>query len=419
MKDEVTRILKMVQEGKISPEDASELIDAFQGSQKQAETPPPPPTEEPAAEAKPNEPTDGKDPIKGLVDFIEGIGRDVSKVNWTEVGDKIRQGTQQGLDAVKKAADEIKSGNITIFGTTEAREIKMPLAVGAGKTLKVDNPNGAFKFTSGAAEGMLIARVKVRGATIEEAKERAGSFSVMIEESDHAVTIRQPRVAYATVDFEIQLPTGCAMDVRNESGSIDVTDSGHGGKFVTYSGNARLKGLNGPLEITSYSGDVTIEDSETSMLNLEDKSGDVSLIGLRGNINARIASGDLHIQNWSGKTLAVESVSGDVHIELKEPPTGAINVRTVNGEAEIVVPEGGDFRVSLSTLRGSVLSKISLEDLNETEQRVTGKRGAGTHALDVSGINGDISVRGPKVEPTAAPVAQPAEEPPHSDSNES
>jgi hypothetical protein len=36
MKEEIARIMKLVQDGKLSPEDAAELIDACQGEKKEA-----------------------------------------------------------------------------------------------------------------------------------------------------------------------------------------------------------------------------------------------------------------------------------------------------------------------------------------------------------------------------------------------
>jgi len=75
MKEEITRIMRLVQEGKLSPEDAAELIDAFTASEAREE-------EEPVhvgaaasegAEGGPPPPPPGavKDPFRHFVDFME------------------------------------------------------------------------------------------------------------------------------------------------------------------------------------------------------------------------------------------------------------------------------------------------------------------------------------------------------------
>ncbi len=68
MKEEIQRISRLVAEGKLSPEDASELIEAFVAADKaEAQTSTPPPPGAP------------KDPFKGM---FENLERTVKGVDW-------------------------------------------------------------------------------------------------------------------------------------------------------------------------------------------------------------------------------------------------------------------------------------------------------------------------------------------------
>ncbi|MEQ1823113.1 MAG: DUF4097 family beta strand repeat-containing protein [Fimbriimonadaceae bacterium] len=395
MKEEISRIMKMVQEGKLTPEDAAELIDAFQSDRQEAADIPP--TEEPKSE--PTETSADKkagDPFQGVVDFIENIGREVThNVNWQEISTQVRTGANKGFEALKKAAEEIKAGqfNITVFGTAETRDISLPLTVGEGKIVKIENPCGNIKVTGGHETGSVNARVKVSGSSTEDAKAKADSFTLVIEESEQQILIRQPKQNGLSVDIVVQIAGKAAIDLKTDSGDIEVRENGGNVKVSSQSGDLKLNHVSGSVDVSVQSGDTNITDSENANVSLESKSGHIAITNVSGNLNARCASGELAVKNWTGKILSVESVTGDVSVDIATPVAGTINIRTVNGDATISVADGGDARVSLSTLRGAVSSSVALEDEARGDQRITGRLGEGTGTLDVSGINGDISLK--------------------------
>jgi DUF4097 and DUF4098 domain-containing protein YvlB/polyhydroxyalkanoate synthesis regulator phasin len=391
VREEIKRISKLVAEGKLSPEDAADLIDAFYASEKTAETateekrdvPPPPPTGA------------VKDPFKSIVDSIEKMTKEgLDAVNWPEVSKQARDSAKKGLEALKGGIDEISKGKVNLgwLTTQESREVTLPLAVPTGKTLKVENASGNVKIVGGFDVGTVTANAHFKGATLDDARAKAEAYTLIIEESDHMVLIRQPDVSGLSVDLEIQLAGSAPIELRVESGDLSVLDTRAGCRIHSRSGNLHLRGLNGPIEITADSGDISVEDSTTPSLAIENKSGDVVLRGVVGNINARTASGDVRTSASHGKVVAVESVSGDVVVDLDQPLAGNVSVRTVSGNSRIGLCDGSDARVSLSTLRGSVACSLPLEDEARAEQRITGRLGAGTGSLDVSAVTGDINL---------------------------
>lgn len=394
MKEEIARIMKLVQEGKLSPEDAAELIDAF-ATGPSAETA----ADEPASEggtASETKPDAGKkDPLKGFTDFVANLEREVREsVDWKAIAKQAKEGAQKGLDALKKAADEIAENGVNwkFFNSTEVKEVALPLKVAKGKVLRIENPCGSVRVSGGFEEGSVSARAKVRGASAEDAKARAEDYTLVLEESEHAVIIRQPRIASLAVDLVIQLADHAQVEVRTESGDIAILDTGLGVKVVNQSGNVTLRGLSGEVDVTSQSGDLAITDCASGTIAVESKSGSVALDKIGANVNLRVASGDVDLKACTGKSVSIESVSGNVTAEFTEPIVGAVSIRTVNGDALLSVPDGCDCRVSLSTLRGETTCAIELEDAAKSDQRVTGRLGSGKGTLDVSGINGDITL---------------------------
>ena len=115
MREDIARIMRLVQEGKLSPDDAAELLDAMQAPHEEpvsagsAGTPPPPPPPPPTADKG----------FAGFFDAVEKMGKDVTAgINWTEVGEQLRKVVNQGAEALKKAANDLTEGKVT-FGIFE------------------------------------------------------------------------------------------------------------------------------------------------------------------------------------------------------------------------------------------------------------------------------------------------------------
>jgi len=400
VREEIQRISKLVAEGKLSPEDAADLIDAFYASERNESV------EEPAAAAtgsgnsnQPPPPPGGPravpDPLKQIVESIERLTKEGAEaVNWKEVSQQARTSARKGFEALKGGIEDISKGKVNLgwLSTQETRDVTLPLSVPPGKTLKIENPCGDVKVLGGFDVGSATAHARFRGGSHEDAKQKADAYTLILEESDHAVVIKQPDVSGLQVDLEVQVGAGINVEVRAESGDVQVYDTKGGCRVTGRSGDVKLRGLTGVVEISAESGDINVSESELTSLHAENKSGDITLTKVRGNVTARSATGNLRLSESSGKVVSIESVSGDVHAILGEPVTGNLNVRTVNGNATVAVPDGSDCRVSLSTLRGTVECGLVLQDEARQDQRITGRLGAGTGTLDVSAVTGDITV---------------------------
>ena len=396
MREEVQRISKLVADGKLSPEDAAALIDAFYESDRVEEQqhtsstppPPPPPQEEPKK-------TTAKDPFRSLIESIEKMTKEgMETVDWNEVSRQAKSSAKKGLDSLKAGIEDLSKGKVNIgwLLTSETKEISLPLTLPSEKTLKIENPAGDIKVVGGFDVGSVTAHARFRGATMEEAKAKAEAYMFVIEESDHLVEIRQPDVNGLTVDLEIQLPGTGNLNIHADSGNIHLVDTGGGCRIEGKSGNIALRGLNGIIEIATSSGNISLEDSEGASLSIENRSGNIRAVHTKGNLKARTASGDITVTASSGKVISLETASGNVTVDLEESVTGTLNVRTVDGNAMASIPSGCDCRVSISTLRGTVHSGIELEDEARTESRITGRLGNGIGTLDISAVTGNISL---------------------------
>jgi len=404
VKEEIRRIMQLVKDGKLSPEDAAELIEAFEESPDEtapvddleeaaaavdAEVPP---VEEPAAAGAGKK---SSDPFAKLVESIEKITNDVAKgVNWKDVADQVREGVNKGVDAIKQAADEARQGKGpfgVVFSHHTVRTVELPLSVPEGKLFRIEGHTGDVKIEGGYDIGAVTIDATFRAYNTEEAEAAAERYTPLLEETADAVTLRQPEGHGVSADVTVKLPKGTPVNVRIQTGDCVVTGTHASVKVECSSGDIRVREGAGAIELRTVSGDIRLNDCASSSVTLETKSGDVILDKTDGSTTVRTASGDVTAYQFSGRNLSIEAASGSITADLAKPVVGNVNIRTVSGDISLMTPDGNDARVTLSTLRGDVNCAVELADLTESGSKITGRLGEGSGVIDVSAVNGDVS----------------------------
>lgn len=397
MKDEVRRIMKLVEEGKLSAADAMDLIDAFEGTDEPVEahheeavgahagggTPPPPPPPPPAGV---------KGDLHGIIDQIEKAGKDfLNSVNWKDLGQQVQDNAKRGVDALKKALED-GGVKINFFGHSENKVVDLPLVVEEGKTLRVENVAGDVVIRGKQPLGNVRSDATIRGATEEDVRERADRYNLVIEESDHFVDIKQPDINGVSADLQINLSNPAPVEIKTRAGDIKVEHTGAAVRVLGTNGDVTVIGADGVIEISTTSGDIKVHESTTTSLTADNKSGDIRIDTVTGTMNLRSASGDVTVDNSSGRTVAVEAISGDVRIDLNKPVEGSLNVRSVSGDTRVAIPDGSSARVTLATLSGAVSCGLELTERSDRDQRITGRLGDGAGTIDISAVSGDVEL---------------------------
>lgn len=378
--------MRMVEEGRISSEDAYDLMDAFidfdaaEASNGASTTPPPPPS------------SGGDEPFKKFVDSVEKLTKEtIGGVDWNKVAGQVKSATRKGVEQLRESVDQISKGEFRMpwFGPSETRTVELPLHIEAGKTLRLERTHGDVKVIGGEAVGSLTATVTVRGHNREDAVEKADMWTPVIEESSSGLVLRQGAAAMEE-DIELRIPKGVHLDVRIESGDLVCRDTFGTLRADSRSGDLDVSDFEGTVEIVSAQGDVKVRNASGARVDIENKSGDILLTQIDGSISVRSSNGDVRLKDVAGSTISVETVSGDIDLDMKEPTDGVVNARTVSGDVLIDLASGSSARVMLASLSGSVSSRIELEDEQRTEERITGRIGAGDGTLDASAVSGDV-----------------------------
>lgn len=388
MKEQVLRILRMVQDGRLSPEDAYELMAAFvnfDGGQSPAQGQAP---SEQNVEGK----SERADPFKRLMDSVEKMTKEgLDAVDWKSVAQSIQDATKRGVESLKARVEQLSKRDFRLFWTAALEEatVELPLHAEKGKKVRIELTHGKIDIRGGHAVGSLKAVAQIGSKSYEEAREKADRWTPIIEEHDGNLTIRQSGDTISE-KLELRLPEGVAVEIHTENGDVEVQNTKAPLRLTSISGDVEAKGLAGAVEINATSSDVELSNIESANVEIEVKSGDITLSHISGNIKARTASGNVRGKNLAGRTLSVETVNGDVDLDICKPHSGALNVRTVNGDVLVDLASGSNCRVALSSLSGKVQCDFDLEDERRDKQRVTGQIGTGEGTVDISTVKGDV-----------------------------
>ncbi len=391
MRDEIQRIAKMVEDGKLTADQAADLIDAItSGERRDAE-------EQRTHEQQRAGTATGtrKDTIDSLFEAFDRTTRDaMERVNWPEISEKIRSAASTGWGKLRTDLEQIGRGDWKmVFGRhTANKHQELPLSLVAGNTLRVELTNGDLTVRGGASEQKVVAEAEVRGRDEAETEKRIAAWSMIVEESGGEAVLKLPGPSVGTVrcNLDISLPEGVILDVKSVNGYVDMKGTKAAVKLQMTNGDVTIADVTDRLQIQTTSGDISLSDFTGNQLTVESRSGDISVKNAKGNINIRTASGDLKMEEIDGATVSLETISGDIDALFDGPVNGKCNLRSVNGDIKAQIPDGGNCRVSLSSLSGDVANELHLDDEIKSERRITGQCGDGTGTFDVSAISGDV-----------------------------
>jgi DUF4097 and DUF4098 domain-containing protein YvlB len=181
-------------------------------------------------------------------------------------------------------------------------------------------------------------------------------------ESDDRTTKVEPRGD----EFVIATASDCTMHVPRQAHV----------KVINLGGDARVKALQGSLEIDVMNGDLTLR--QTGAVKVDRVSGDVSAKKVFGSLIVKEVSGDFSVRGVSGDAVA-ERVSGDVYLRDVVGNARAVASGSVILNLEFKPNQNYDFKAS-----DDVLCRIA----PNTSAKITAQ------------FNGDVSVdvAGAKVE---------------------
>lgn len=342
MSEERKLILNLLAEGKITPEEADELIEALEQDAEAGA----PEGGEPKAKKAAEKPYRAKGNIELGPDLEERLSGMAEEIE--ELVSDIPERVQKALDSVtiskdgKKSTlgDLLKSWGISPSGRsanpifrigTDGVKGRIPVSVSLvnGTARIVPNEEGT--------DIRVISKVVVKNVSEEEAQSVAAKHIEVLFDHERGLKVKSIDDHNASVSaVEVLLPTHLAYDITAQSvnGSVRI----NGLKSAKY---ASMKTVNGSVSTDESAFDTLIAETVNGSVRLSCDVRDASANTVNGSIRSELAllGGNVRFSSSNGTIKAEIDVSRSVPMSIKASSRhGAVRVEQMEGLETIEAP---------------------------------------------------------------------------------
>jgi DUF4097 and DUF4098 domain-containing protein YvlB len=251
----------------------------------------------------------------------------------------------------------------------------------------VRNVSGETSIIAAGAPGEIrvVARKRVSASSEDRAKRLLQNLEVRMDKRGDELLVEPHlyeqergwldlfRGKRFRVDFEITVPSECAIEAQTVSGEMSI------------------EGVRGPLEIQTVSGDVRLEDVQ-GPTRLKSVSGDVDCRRYVGHLEGNAVSGDVTIVAARLRSTLLHTVSGDIEIEGQLDPRKEHRFKTISGDVELALAEP-DATIDYRTASGDVECELPARIVRRGRKEYSVVIGAGKASVGVKTVSGDLTIR--------------------------
>lgn len=194
-------------------------------------------------------------------------------------------------------------------------------------------------------------------------------------------------------NLSVRLPSACSVRAATLFGPVGVENLDGTAEVQSTSGAVALDGIKSSVRVEVVSGDVTL-GSIGGSVSVTTKSGAVSGQRLRRGATVATVSGDVSLRHVEGGSLQARSVSGDVSVEhVGAAAPIDVTLETVSGDARLLHARGN---VTVKTLSGDAMAR-GLDVTTVRGQAVSGDLDIGIETpfvgtIEAGTVSGDIRV---------------------------
>jgi hypothetical protein len=271
-------------------------------------------------------------------------------------------------EGVQKIVFDVQEGNFVLRGDRNTKEIHIMASIDRMWIFKLGE------------QDILKRLIKISGEGTSEVTVR----------TDIPRGISSFGRAEYPIDFEIVAPDHARLELRDTSGTIQITDMQGDVAIQDGSGTVALRHLNGRVTLNKQSGDVKISDI-LGTVTIERETGQMD-IRRTGPLEIRDANGNLTIADAAsasvrsrGGNLRVSDVKGNLEVDNQ---SGEIVIKRIGGSVDVQDTSG--------QIRAEDTGPLSIRD---TSGDITVRRAASLHVLEkesgqiaAGGITGLIQI---------------------------
>lgn len=344
--DEKLMILKMLDEGKITLEEANELLEALYAR-----------SEELAEEDW------SRDFKKGLRGLKDGMEKGISEA---------RDGLQKGRTEIEKETEGLGSFLKSIFdsfstgvvgGGYNFTDSETGSFTGDNVEIDLDTRNGNIEITESIGDQFeLEINSRVRAENEEKAQNKKSRGMEIQKESN--------RLSFRVTEREIVANVRLSLPKKHL----------YNLNLDTSNGRVEISGLQADkVEADTSNGRIVFRDMSGKIFRADTSNGRIEMKNVKGDeFIADTSNGSIYIQG-EGQFFNGDTSNGSITIEPKFKADGEIKADTSNGRIKLHLPRGEDIGYSLeaSTSMGSLNIELPEIEYSEKQESYSRKKAVG------------------------------------------
>lgn len=344
MREEQRKVLQMLAEGKITAEEAAQLLDLL----NEAEL--------------------------GGVEATTEAARGAAQTARTQ--ERFHERTEETwMDWIGRVAAALG------MGVKYTEQLDWTLERANVKVLRAETNDGSVVVEGGEPTQVLVRAWKeVRARSEAAAREFAAQVQVCVEQEGDEIRIYKahphPPLGYSvSVRYEIRCPKDLDVELK------------------TSNGKAQIRGIEGSVDAETSNGAIELQGGG-GCINLRTSNGKVTASGAHGRVHVHTSNGSIEAtvaRLEQEGTFTTSNGMVDVKIETGIAP---ITVTTSNGSIKLTLPSDFAGYLDARTSNGRVHSELAVLTKEGSQAHLAGQIGAGGAAtVRLRTSNGSIHLR--------------------------
>lgn len=440
MKEERMKILEMIQDGKITAEDAMKLLDALGDT-----------AEEPQGEGRQRRRNGSRQRQRrrrrsGGADIQVEVQERIREAQETlreamprarravreampNVNRIVREATRSIPDVGEIVQEAMQTASEAVSKWTEDSDRKHPekavrqfvetTPIQVSDRLSVRTPRGHVTSKIWDRDEVQIdATISVWGTDEEAVNAFAEQIDIQVRRESGAVQIRPnvPKrkkddpVRSVRIDFELRHPEKVDLDVRARHGNITLPKIDGAATLNNNRGKTIFEGASGNINVKQNRGDVVVQHAGGDFI-ANNNRGSINVDRVGGRVVAKNNRGSTRLKNIAGATtvqanrgvIEIENPESSVMIQSRgskiavrphKPIGDDYAIQNKDGAVDLIIPDGSAVDVHGYVGRGRIQTDLplSITGVSRTSQVVTGQLNGGGAKVAVELGRGSLTL---------------------------
>ena len=420
MKEERMKVLEMIQDGKITAEDAMKLLEALGDT-----------AEEPRGEDRQRRRNGSRQRQRrrrrGGADIQVEVQKRIREA-MPKARRAVREATRSIPDVGEIVQEALQTASEAFSQWTEdrrqhpekaVRQFVETTPIQVSDRLSVQTPRGhVISKIWDRDEVKIDAMISVWGTDEEAVNAYAEQIDVQIRRASGVVKVRPhvPKrekgdsIRSVRIDFELHHPEKVDLNVRANRGNITLPKIDGAASLKNNRGKTILEGASGNISIKQNRGDVAVQHvggDFTANNNrgsikvgrvdrnavVKNNGGATHLANIAGATTVQINRGTVEIENPEAGVI-VQSRGGKIAVRPHKPIGDDYAIQNKDGAVDLIIPDGSAVDVHGYVGRGGIQTDLplSITGVSRTSQVVTGQLNGGGAKVAIELGRGNLSL---------------------------